>query len=106
MPYPPWILRGTTSMFCAFVSDFIVSEYLSDTNDGMSNLSTFYQQQHDIRSAFETYNGLAASGADAFALTAAEHQIYLISRALTTQLTPPGVFALDNVFQVGTHLFN
>ncbi len=68
----------------------------------MSPTSPFQAQQQALTKALAHYDSIAADSADPSALAAAEHHIYLASKALTMQVTPPGVFVLDRVFQVGT----
>ena len=63
--------------------------------------SAFHEQRQALAKASATYDSLVADGADGSALAAAEHQMFLASKALTMQLTPPGVFVLDLVFHVG-----
>ena len=67
----------------------------------MSSISTFHAQRQALTEALTHYDSIATNGADSSALVIAEHQIFQASKALTTQLTPPGVFVLDFVFQVG-----
>ena len=72
----------------------------------MSARSAFAEQRQALEAALVQYDSLTKDGTDASTLTVAEHQIYLASKALTTQLTPPGVFVLNQVFQVGARLCN
>jgi hypothetical protein len=63
--------------------------------------SPFAEQRQALTAALANYDSLATDDAYGSALAAAEHQIYLASKSLTTQVTPSGVFVLDQVFQVG-----
>jgi hypothetical protein len=71
----------------------------------MATTTAFHSQRQDLTRAFAKYDDLVANGADTSALATAEHQIYLASKALTTQLTAPGVFVLNLVFQVCVRVF-
>ncbi|KAJ9601873.1 hypothetical protein H2200_013622 [Cladophialophora chaetospira] len=66
----------------------------------MSPSSAFDAQRQALTKALTHYDSVVTDGASSSALVTAEHQIYLASKALTTQLKPPGVFALDLVFPV------
>lgn len=67
----------------------------------MASPTTFHEQRRALEASLANYDKLVADGAGTSALAAAEHQIRLASDALSMELTPPGVFVLDNVFQVG-----
>ena len=67
----------------------------------MSPTPAFQAQRQALTDAFAHYDSIATDSADSSALAAAEHHIYLASKALIMQVTPPGVFVLDRVFQVG-----
>ena len=64
-------------------------------------MGDFAEERAALEAAFSRYDTIRASrNVDGAALAVAEHQIMLASKALTRQSTPPGVFALDLVFQV------
>jgi hypothetical protein len=89
------ISSGNATSFFYFVTNS------SEQPPKMSTILDFHQERQVLEKAFAEYDELAANGANASDLVTAQHEISLKSKALTMQLTPPGVFVLDNVFQVG-----
>ena len=71
---------------------------MGDTTE--SATTTFVDQRRTLEAALSHYDDLVAHAAEASSLARAEHKILLASKALTTQLTPPGVYALNAVFPV------
>ncbi|KIW72672.1 hypothetical protein PV04_00850 [Phialophora macrospora] len=69
----------------------------------MATTPAFHSQRQNLTQALAEYDDLVANQAEKPALATAEHQIYLASKALSTQLTPPGAFVLNLVFQAMIH---
>jgi hypothetical protein len=68
--------------------------------DRDSQKTAVAKQRQALTSAFEKYDKLVADGADSLEIAVAEHDAYLASKALTMQMTDPGIYALGQVWQV------
>jgi hypothetical protein len=76
------------------------TQYWRSEMDADVQKSAVAKQRKTLEAAFKKYDTLVADGAPSLEIAVAEHEAYLASKALTMQMTDPGVYALGQLWQV------